>query len=162
MGDEPLGGAEANVSAAVDAFFDSYRAEYERGDASAITAHFAFPLHVTSDVGEVAGDAKGQIVLTHVASREEWMGQIDRLLAAYSRIGVASAQVVELATSELTRQLFQAVARWELQDANGDRMYRFVAAYTLARIDGGLRITALAHNERPQLQSLLARPQPPG
>jgi hypothetical protein len=149
------------VSVAVDAFFESYRAEYERGDASAISAHFAFPLHVTSDAGEAA-DAKGGIVVTHVGSRDEWVGQVDRLLAAYRSVGVASAQVVELSTFELTPQLFEAVLRWELQDAIGKQVYRFDAAYTLAQIDGALRITALAHNERPQLQALLARTRPAG
>ena len=99
----------------------------------------------------------GSIVLAHVASPSEWMGQIDRLLSAYARVGVGSAGVVEIAASELTPQLFEAVLRWELQDAHGDQVYRFDAAYTLAEIDGALRVTGLVHNEHPQLQATLAR-----
>jgi hypothetical protein len=36
-------------------------------------------------------------------------------------------------------------------------LYTFEAAYTLAQIDGALRITALAHNELPRLQECLAQ-----
>ncbi|HEX6339052.1 MAG TPA: hypothetical protein VFZ85_19010 [Jiangellaceae bacterium] len=143
------------MSAAVDAFFESYRAEYERGDASAISAHFAFPLHVTSDPGE-DGNAEVEVVLAHVASRDEWVSQINRLLAAYTKIGVGSARIAEQATHKLSPRLFQAVLRWELHDAHGDLLYHFDAAYTLAAIDGSLRITALAHNEQPKLLALLA------
>lgn len=96
--------------------------------------------------------------MTLVASQDEWVRQIDRLLATYAKVGVASALVVGLTTSELTPRLFQAVVQWELRDARGDLLYGFDAAYTLVEIDGALRITALAHNERPRLQALLARP----
>jgi hypothetical protein len=151
--------AEVDMSGAVEEFFEAYRPEYERADASAITSYFAFPLQVASDTG-ASGDAMGEIVVMHVASRDEWTSQIDRLLAAYTALGVASARVVESAMFELSPRLFQAVLRWELQDSHGDQVYRFDAAYTLARIDGALRITALAHNERPRLQALLARRSP--
>lgn len=143
------------MSGAVDAFFESYRAEYEGGDAAAISAYFAFPLHVTSDSSD-DGDAAGEIVLNHVASRAEWEQQIARLLAAYTRVGVSSARIVTLETHALSPRLFQAVLRWELHNDHGAELYRFDASYTLARVDGALRITALAHNERPQLQALLS------
>jgi hypothetical protein len=35
-------------------------------------------------------------------------------------------------------RLFEAVVGWELQDAHGDQVYRFEAAYTPADIDGAL------------------------
>lgn len=143
------------MSAAVDAFFESYRAEYEGGDAAAISAYFAFPLHVTSDSSD-DGEAAGEVVLTHVASRAEWEQQIARLLAAYTKVGVGSARIAALETHPLSPRLFQAVLRWVLHNAQGDELYRFDASYTLARVDGALRITALAHNERPRLQALLA------
>jgi hypothetical protein len=144
------------MSGAVEEFFESYRLEYESADASAITSYFAFPLHVVSDTGDDR-NAMGEIVVMQVPSRDEWTSQIDRLLAAYTKIGVATARIVESATFEFSPRLFQAVQRWELQDSHGDQVYRFDAAYTLAQIDGALRITALAHNERPRLQALLAR-----
>jgi len=147
------------MSGAVEEFFESYRLEYERADASAITSYFAFPLQVVSDTGDYR-DAMGEIVVMHVPSPDEWTSQIDRLLAAYAKLGIAAARVVESETFELSPRLFQAVLRWELQDSHGDQVYRFDAAYTLARIDGALRITALAHNERPRLQALLARRSP--
>ena len=142
------------MSATVDAFFESYRAAYESGDASAISAHFAFPLHVTSDSGDHAG---GEIVLALIASHDEWVVQIQRLLAAYTTVGVGSARIAGLATHTLSPRLVQAVLRWELDNAHGDELYSFDAAYTLAQIHGSLRITARAHNERPNLQALLAR-----
>ena len=88
--------------------------------------HFAFPLHVTSDSGD--GDAEGENVLAHVASRDKWVLQIHRLLAAYTKVGVASARIAELVTHELSPRLFQAVLRWELHNAHGDQLYRFSRA----------------------------------
>lgn len=138
----------------VDALFQSYRTAFERSDTPAITRHFAYPGHITSDIGD--------IVLTPVAAEDQWTGQVEQLLSAYARIGVASAVVLEMAATEISPRLCQAVLHWALNDAAGDTLYRFEATYTLAEIDGALRITALAHNELPRLRPCLARQQSHG
>jgi hypothetical protein len=138
----------------VEAFFQSYRTAFERSDARAITDLFAYPSHVTSDTGEIG--------LLPIVAEDQWIGQIEGLLGMYSRIGVASALVLELGVTPLSPRLYQASVHWAIHDAAGDMLYRFEATYTLAEIDGALRITALAHNEVPQLRACLARQQSHG
>jgi hypothetical protein len=133
---------------AVQAFFDSYRTAFERSDARAIAGHFAYPCQLTSDADE--------IVLASVASQEQWIGMIEQLVGSYRRIGVSSARIVEFAATQLSPRLHHAVVRWLLHDGDGNVLYGFDAAYTLAEIGDELRITALAHNELPQLRTYLA------
>lgn len=144
---------------AVDAFFESYRMAFERLDAPAIADHFAYPSHITSDMG--AGDT----VLIPVAAKQEWIGQIERLLAMYRAIGFRSARVLNLTPTELSPHLVQAMVHWALHDGEGRPLYSFQAIYTLATINDTLRITAISHNEIPQYRACLARLQaqrPPG
>lgn len=144
----------ANVSKPtplVDAFFDSYRAAFERSDVSAIADHFAFPLHITSDAGQVAP-------LT-VATRQDWIGIVQRLLAVRRAIGFSFARALNLVAIELSSRLIQAVVHWSLLDSAGGTLYDFNAAYSLATIDGVVRITAISHNEVPRYREYLARIQ---
>jgi hypothetical protein len=133
----------------VTAFFESYRAAFERLDASAIADHFAYPGHMTTDTGE--------IVLAPIATREEWIGQIERLVALYRTLDVRSARILDLETTELSRRLVHAVVHWALHDGMARLLYAFEATYTLAQVGAdGLRITALAHNELPRYREYLA------
>jgi hypothetical protein len=133
----------------VHTFFESYRVAFERQDAPAIAEHFAYPSHLTSDAREID--------LMAVAAKPDWIGQVERLLAMYRAIGVGSAHVLELASTELSPRLVQAVVHWALHDVSGGRLYDFQAMYTLAMIDDALRITAIAHNEIPRYRECLAR-----
>ncbi len=133
----------------VSAFFESYRAAFEHFDAPAVAGHFAYPNHVTSDGGE--------IVLSSITSKQEWIGTIERLLDMYRAIGVSSARVLDLAETALSPRLVHAIVHWELHDAAGQLLYDFEAAYTLAAIDGEWRIAAIAHNEIPRYRACLER-----
>lgn len=133
----------------VNAFFESYRAAFERLDAPAIADHFAYPSHITSDTGE--------IVLNPIPAKQDWIGEIEQLLGMYGAIGFGSARVVNLALTEISPRLVQAVVHWELRDGEGGSLYDFQAMYTLAEIDGALRISAIAHNEIPRYRECLAR-----
>jgi hypothetical protein len=135
----------------VNAFFESYRAAFERFDAPAIADHFAYPSHVTSDTGE--------IVLMAVAGRQDWIAQVERLIGMYRAIKVSSARVLDLVTTELSPRLIQARIHWALHDGAGRDLYDFDAIYTLASINGALRITAISHNEIPRYRACLARLQ---
>ncbi len=141
----------SETAQSVTEFFESYRAAFERSDSAAIADLFAYPCHIASDQGEID--------LISVATRQEWIGQIERLLGGYRTIGVASARILELTTSELSPRLVQAILHWGLHDKAGGILYDFRAIYTLAAIDGALRITAIAHNEIPQLRAYLAKVQ---
>ena len=138
-----------DIQANVSAFFDSYRAAFERGDASAVADHFVYPGHVTSDAGK--------IVLVPITARQEWLGKVEELLGMYQAIQLSSAHVLDLALTEISSRLILAQVHWALHDAAGLRLYDFVAIYTLANIDGAFRIAAIAHNELPQYQACLAR-----
>jgi len=137
------------IQTSVSAFFDSYRAAFERGDAAAVADHFVYPGHVTSDAGE--------IVLVPITNRQEWLGKLEQLLGMYRAIRLSSAHVLDLTLTEISSRLVQAQLHWDLRDAAGLRLYDFVASYTLANGDGAFRITAIAHNELPQYQACLAR-----
>ncbi len=137
-----------DTATAVTAFFNSYRAAFERFDAPAVAGHFVYPCHVTQE-----GD---QIRLIPVATKPEWTGMLEQLLAMYRSIGVTSAHMLDLKTIELSPRLMLASLHWALHDATGRPLYDFDALYTLAEIEGGLRITALAHNELPRYHAFRA------
>jgi hypothetical protein len=138
----------------VSAFFESYRSAFERQDAAAVADHFAYPSHVTSDAGD--------IVLIPVGNREEWVTQIERLLAMYGVVGVATARAQNVQAAELSPRLIQAAVHWSLFDKAGGVLYKFEATYTLVALEGGLRIAAISHNEVPRYRECLARLQAQG
>jgi hypothetical protein len=135
----------------VNAFFDSYRAAFERFDAHAVADHFAFPGHVTGDMGE--------ITLIPVATKQDWLAQIERIIGMYKTIGVSTARVLELKMTEISPRLVQAVIHWELQNGAGAILYDFDAIYTLAKVGDDLRVSAIAHNEIPRYKACVARLQ---
>lgn len=130
-------------------FLEEYRAAFEAFDVSAIADLFSYPCVITSDADEID--------VAVVATRDAWLPQLERLVAAYRAIGVRSAEAVEVRVAELTLRLAHAVVHWRLTDGRGDALYEFDAAYTLADLGQGLLITAIAHNETARLQALAAR-----
>ena len=143
--------ALSEAAESVNGFLESYRSAFERLDAPGIADHFAYPSHITSDTGE--------IILVPVAAKQEWIGEIEQLLAMYRAIGFCSARVFNLASTELSPRLVQATVHWALHDGVGGILYRFQATYTLAKIEGALRIAAISHNEIPQYRECLKRLQ---
>lgn len=132
---------------ATDEFLEAYRRAFAAFDAEALADMFAYPCQLTSDAGE--------IIVTTVPTREAWLPELERLVAAYRTIGVRAAEILDRRTTDLTPQLTQVVVRWAPTDEVGARIYEFDAAYTLADLGHGLRITAIAHNETPRLRASL-------
>lgn len=130
-------------------FLQSYRNAFESLDVARIADHFAYPLHLISDAN--------QISLIVLGMREDWVPQLERLVAGYRRIGVRAARAREIRIVSLSSRLLQAIVRWELLDSAGAVLYAFEASYTLVEIDGKFQIGALAHNEVPRLREQLAR-----
>lgn len=130
-------------------FFASYRAAFEARDPAAITEHFAFPFHLTSD-----GDPPD---LTAVPDAATWGGQIERLVGFYRDIGATSARIAEASATALSERVEQVAVHWRLHDAAGNDLYDFHACYTLADVDGSFRIVALAHDELVRVGEFLAR-----
>jgi hypothetical protein len=138
---------DVHRGSAVSEFLERYRRAFAAFDAEALANLFAYPCQLTSDEGEVT--------VTTVPTREAWLPQVERLVAAYRAIGVHAAEILELQVTELTPQLAQAAVHWALLDGAGARIYEFDAAYTLADLSQALRITAIAHNETPRLRAAI-------
>jgi hypothetical protein len=135
--------------ARVEAFFDEYRRTFASFDVPAIAALFAFPVHVTSEADGVT--------VTSVATVEEWIPLVDRIVRAYQLIGVADAAPLSLQTVRITPRILHAVVHWALGRADGTPVYEFAASYTLATTGEHMRIVALAHDETPRLLAAVAR-----
>jgi hypothetical protein len=139
----------SNLQAEVEEFFGSYRQAVERRDAANIADHFAYPAHVTSDVGTVA--------LVPVTSKADWTKTIEDLLGMYRKIGFHSA-VLQVTVTELSSLLVQGRVHWVLNDAAGALLYDFDATYTLGRFDHRLKIaSAVSHDEIPRYRACVAR-----
>lgn len=132
-----------------DAFLRSYRTAFEQLDVDQIAAHFSFPLHVASDAGKIAVEA--------VPTLADWLPQVERLVGAYRTIGVRSAHPQEASIQAVSPRLLQVRVRWHLRDGAGAELYEFTTGYTLAEIQGDLRIVALAHDELPRLRARLGQ-----
>jgi hypothetical protein len=135
------------VSPKLTTFLESYRTAFERLDADAIADLFVYPLHITGD--------NEQITLASIGSREEWTNQLRGLLRGYRAMEFSTANILDLSVIELSPRLFQATVHWDLHDRAEASLYDFTAIYTLAEIGRNLRITAIAHNERPRLRAHL-------
>jgi hypothetical protein len=146
----PMGSTMVKRST-VQQFLDAYRAGFEAFDVEAIVDLFSYPCQITSDAG-------GVTVTT--VTREAWVPQIDRLVAAYREIGVCTAEVLELHLIELTSLVAQVSVHWGLADGEGRSIYDFDASYTVADRGDGMRITAIAHNEMPRLRAAVERQRP--
>src|SRR4051794_16824501 len=101
----------------VHVFLHSYRTAFEHLDAPQIAAHYAFPLHVVSDAGE--------ITISAVANVADWLPQVERLVGAYRRIGVRSAHPEETRIQALSPRLVQVRVRWRLLDGVEAEVYAF-------------------------------------
>jgi hypothetical protein len=147
-----IGGAEFGESGEVStvrAFLDAYRAAFETFDAAAVADLFHYPCHITSGGAEVT--------VAVIPTRDAWMPQLERLVAAYRAIGVRSAEARAVDVAEITTRLAGAVVHWSLFDEQGRPIYDFHACYTLADLGEGMRITAIAHNETPRLRAAIDR-----
>ena len=129
-------------------FLDVYRAAFESLDVSAIEELFSYPCLITSDAD--------LIEVTVVYAREDWLPQLERLVAAYRAIGVRSADPLDVRVTAFSSRLIQATVRWRLSGQGGAPLYEFAASYTLADLGAGLRITAIAHDEASRLRTLVS------
>jgi hypothetical protein len=139
----------SKITADVRAFFTTYATAYIRQDVPAICKHFADLVHISGD--------NGDRVTVHVETNAEMSKSIGHLMEMYRAIDFGSAEVLALATDEMSSRLVQARLRWLLRDKAGKPLYEFDAMYTLARHTELFRITALAHNELPEYRRYIGR-----
>ncbi len=138
--------APAKLQQEVEEFFGVYAKAFERHDAAFIAGLYAYPAHITSDVGKVT--------LMPLPSKVEWTRKLEDLLFGYRRIGVQTTVVLGVEVTELSALLVQAHVHWALNDADDKLLYDFDSTYTLGRFDDQLRITNLViHNEIPSYRA---------
>lgn len=129
-------------------FFASYRAAFVASDVDVLLEHFAFPVQALS----VLDDG----VAISVSARDEWARLLGRLIDAYRALAVADAEPLELVVDEPMPEIASARVHWQLRREDRSTVYDFRAVYTLVRVDGRLRIAAIAHDELPRLQQAMA------
>lgn len=134
--------AAREIDPKVRSFFESYRSAFEALGPPKIADHFIYPCSITGDSAEVAPQS--------IASRADWILQLDQLVAGYKAIGFSSARILELSAIKLSPRLIQAAVRWQLVNAAQQAIYDFQAVYTLVQRNGQFRIAAIAHNETPR------------
>ena len=132
----------------VRAFFDEYREAFAAFDADALMAHFTFPMLVVSATED------GPSIFASTA--EDWPGVLGGLFDAYRSLGVVAADPIEFEVTALTGDVATARVHWELRQADGSAVYDFTGIYTVVMADGAWRITAIAHDELPQLGAAMA------
>jgi hypothetical protein len=87
--------ADIGSESATDEFFQTYRRAFG-GDAERLADMFAYPCQLTSDAGE--------ITVTSIPTREAWLPQLERLLAAYRAIGVHARRLTRSPTKDLAER----------------------------------------------------------
>jgi hypothetical protein len=129
-------------------FFDDYRTTFASFDLDALGALFTFPMHVVS--------ATDDEVSVAVYDGDAWPAVLEMLFGAYRGLGVAGAELLAFETSAVSPDVASVRVHWELRRNDGSSVYDFTAVYTVVVVDGALRVTAIAHDELPQLGTALS------
>jgi hypothetical protein len=124
---------------------EEYRSAFLRADLDALAKRFGFPLQVVS----VTGD---QVSIT-IAGSQDWPDVLKGLLETYRRLEVAEAVLLAVESFQPMDAVANIRVHWQLQRVDGAKVYDFTAVYTLARVDGSLKIIAIAHDELSKIRA---------
>jgi len=91
----------------VKAFLEAYASAFQRLDRDAVADRYAYPAHVVTYDGGVR--------LVAVASREVWIGVVERILQMYSAMGVRHAAMTALGVVTISPLVArkEPASRWE-------------------------------------------------
>jgi len=135
-------------SAQARAFLEAYASDFQRQDKDAVADRYAYPAHVVTHDGGVA--------LVPAPSREAWLAVIERILKMYGAMGVRRAAMVELRVESVSPQIAHAHLTWDLHGEGDKPLYQFKATYTLALLNGGLKIVqVISENEQPKFMGVM-------
>jgi ketosteroid isomerase-like protein len=133
---------------AVKAFLESYASAFQRSDTGAIADRYAYPVHVVT--------YNGGVRLLAIQSREGWLAVVERILGMYTAMSVRGAAMGDLKVTNISPQVAQARLVWDLRGEGDKPLYKFEATYTLAQIDGELKIVqVISENEQPKFQGVM-------
>ena len=132
----------------VKAFLEAYASAFQRLEKDAVADRYGYPAHVIT--------YNGGVRLLAVPSREAWTAIIERILEMYKAMGVRRADMRDLRVSDVSPQVAQARLVWVLH-GEGDRpLYEFEATYTLALLEGELKIVqVISENEQPKFLGVM-------
>jgi hypothetical protein len=132
----------------VKGFLEAYASAFQRLDRDAVADRYAYPAHVVTHDGGVR--------LLAVPTREVWTTVIERLLQMYGAMGVRQAVMGDLRVVFLSPLIAQARLTWELRGEGDKPLYEFEATYTVALIEGELKIVqVVSENEQPKFQGVM-------
>jgi ketosteroid isomerase-like protein len=133
---------------AVRAFLESYASAFERADKDAVADRYAYPVHVVTHNGGVR--------LLAIPSREAWIAVVERILGMYSAMGVRRAEMRDLRIASISPLVAQASLVWALRGDGDKPLYDFDATYTVALVDGALKIVqVISENEQPKFMGVM-------
>ena len=132
-------------------FFVAYAHAFEVADVPAITARWAYPCHVTSDLVDT-------LSVVAVPSAQAFEGPVRQVLELYRRAGMKRIRLLELDVEALSGQLRRATVRWGLTGLADLPLYDFTTSYVLGRFEGQWRlVSAVAHDELRAYRRFLGR-----
>lgn len=130
------------------AFLVAYAADFQRLDGAAVADRYSYPAHVVTYDGGVR--------VLAVPSREVWTAVIERILEMYRAMGVRGADIRDLRVTEISPQLAQARLVWALRGEADRPLYEFDATYTLALVEGEMKIVqVISENEQPKFMGVM-------
>lgn len=136
------------TSGDLQTFFDEYRATFASFDLAALAKLFAFPLHVVSATG-------GEPSIS-VSDEAGWPGVLEALFGAYQALGVVDADPLAFEVAEVAGDVGSVHVHWQLRRDDGSPVYDFTAIYTVVLLEGGYRVSAIAHDELPKLAAAMS------
>jgi len=133
---------------AVKVFLESYASAFQASDKDAVADRYAYPVHVVTHNGGVRFLA--------IPSRAAWLAVVERILQMYGAMGVRRAAMRDLNVIDISPQVAQARLVWALRGDGDKPLYEFEATYTLAQLDGELKIVqVISENEQPKFQGVM-------
>ena len=141
--------SDAGISTeAVKPFLEAYASAFQRSDKDAVADRYAYPVDVVT--------YNGGVRLLAIQSREGWLAVVERILGMYTAMGVRRAAMGDLPVVNISSQVVQARLVWALRGDGDKPLYEFEASYTLAQIDGELKIVqVISENEQPKFQGVM-------
>jgi hypothetical protein len=135
----------------VEDLFTAYARAFETQDAPAAAALYAFPAHITSDLGT-------EVRLAVVPSADAFLPLLQSLMEKYRRDGVKKIRALSLDADELSPRLRSVDVHWGLLGLADLPLYDFDNRYVVARFEQDWKIvSAVAPNEMMRYRAFIGR-----
>ena len=135
----------------VEELMAAYARAFEAHDADAAAALWAYPAHVTADLGS-------EVRLTVVPDQPTFLPMLHALMEKYRRDGVKRIRTLSLDVKQLSPRLCQVSVQWGLLGLADLPLYDFDNTYLVARFEQHWRIvSSIAPNELARYRAFIGR-----